>query len=353
MIISRTPFRISFFGGGTDFPAWYRDHGGAVLATAIDKYCYLTCRYLPPFFEHKYRILWSKSERCKTLDDITHPVIAHAVRMLSIEEGLEIHHDGDLPARSGMGSSSSFAVGLLHALYALKGMMVSREQLLADSLRLEQEILKDTVGSQDQTIAAYGGFNFVEFQTNGGISVNPVCVDASRLSELNDHLMLFFTGISRISSKISQAYVSNLPVKEQALIKMRQIVDAAIGILRGHGGLDEFGRLLHESWLIKKTFSDSVSNARCDEIYETARAAGAIGGKVLGAGGGGFMLFFAGPEKRGQIREKLKNLVHVPFRFEPTGSQIIYYSSPVHFFEEEQELEERIKDNGRQCVLDD
>jgi D-glycero-alpha-D-manno-heptose-7-phosphate kinase len=353
MIISRTPFRISFFGGGTDFPAWYRQHGGAVLATAIDKYCYLTCRYLPPFFEHKYRILWSKSERCKTLEDITHPVIAHAVRMLHIEEGLEIHHDGDLPARSGMGSSSSFAVGLLHALYALKGAMVSREQLLADSLRLEQEILKDTVGSQDQTIAAYGGFNFVEFQSNGGISVNPICIDAARLSELNDHLMLFFTGISRTSSEISQTYASNLQAKENALHKMRQIVDAAIGVLRSKGSLDEFGRLLHESWLIKKSLSASISTSRCDDIYESARAAGALGGKVLGAGGGGFMLFFVSPENRRQIREKLKDLVHVPFRFEPTGSQIIYYTSPIHFFEEEQELEERIKDNGRLSVSDE
>ena len=331
MIISRTPFRVSFFGGGTDFPAWYLENGGAVLSTAIDKYCYLTCRYLPPFFEHNYRILWSKTERCKDVDEITHPVIPKAIKWMKIIHGLEIHHDGDLPARSGMGSSSSFVVGLLHTLNALKGNMLSREQLLEDSIYFEQEILKENVGSQDQTSAVYGGFNILELRRNGKICVNPVTLSTSKLDKFNDHLMLFFSGISRISSHVTESFTSNMKQKETELLQLRQMVDEGIGILSSHTDINEFGKLLHKAWRVKRTLSGKVTNHDCDRIYQTAMSAGAIGGKILGAGGGGFILFFVPPEKQNDVLKALNGLVCVPFKINAPGSQIIHYESPNNY----------------------
>lgn len=328
MIISRTPFRVSFLGGGTDFPAWYLENGGSVLSTAIDKYCYLTCRYLPPFFDHKYRILWSKTERCKQLEEITHPVIPKAVKWMDIAHGLEIHHDGDLPARSGMGSSSSFVVGLLHTLYALKGKMIAREQLLEKSIHFEQEILKENVGSQDQTSAVYGGFNLLEYKKSGNICVSPVTISVDRMKSFNDHLMLFFSGISRISSQVTEGFTSNIENKRSELRQFRQMVDEGIGILNSDCDILEFGKLLHEAWRIKRTLSDKVSNHDCDRIYQTAISAGAVGGKILGAGGGGFILFFVPPKRREKVRMALEGLVHVPFAINAPGSQIIHYESP-------------------------
>lgn len=328
MIISRTPFRVSFLGGGTDFPAWYLENGGAVLSTAIDKYCYLTCRYLPPFFDHNYRILWSKTERCRHLEEITHPVIPKALKWMNITHGLEIHHDGDLPARSGMGSSSSFVVGLLHTLYALKGKMVSREQLLEKSIHFEQEILKENVGSQDQTSAVYGGFNLLEYKKNGNICVNPITLSIDRMRSFNDHLMLFFSGISRISSQVTEGFTSNIDNKRSELRQFRQMVDEGIRILNSDGDILEFGGLLDEAWRIKRTLSDQVSNHDCDHIYQTAISAGAVGGKILGAGGGGFILFFVPPELQEKVRNALKGLVYVPFTINAPGSQIIHYESP-------------------------
>jgi len=325
MIISRTPFRISFFGGGTDYPSWYRTHGGAVLATTIDKYCYLTCRYLPPFFEHRFRIVYSKIERCHTLDEIIHPAVREVLRFLKTDRGVEVHHDGDLPARSGMGSSSAFTVGLLHALYALKGAMPSKHQLAMESIHLEQEILKETVGSQDQVSAAYGGFNHIAFLTNGEISVRPITVERQRLLDLNAHLLLFYTGIKRTASEVADSYVNNFDDKKRQMRILKDLVDESIAVLTSQQDLRYFGELLHEAWLAKRSLSAKVSNSEIDGLYGDAVSAGALGGKLTGAGGGGFLLLFAPPEKHEAIKEKLNHLLHVPFKFDFAGSQIIFY----------------------------
>lgn len=324
MIISRTPYRISFFGGGTDYPAWYHKHGGAVIATTINKYCYLTCRYLPPFFEHRIRVVYSKIEDCRTIEEIQHPAVRAVLRYLNIERGLEIHHDGDLPARSGMGSSSAFTVGLLHALYALQGMMPGKHQLAMESIRVEQDCLHETVGSQDQVLAAYGGFNHVMFLPNGEISIRPITLPKERTEELNMYLMLFYTGKKRTASDIADSYVHELDSKKRQLRIMRDLVEESISILAGGRDMQEFGELLHETWQFKRSLSHKVSNPLLDEIYEQAMAAGAIGGKVTGAGGGGFMLFFVPLVKQQAVKHALKHLIHVPFKFEYSGSQIIF-----------------------------
>lgn len=324
MIISRTPFRISFFGGGTDYPAWYRQHGGAVLATTIDKYCYLTCRYLPPFFEHRIRVVYSQIENCQSIDDIAHPSVREILRYLEIERGIEIHHDGDLPARSGMGSSSAFTVGLLHALYALQGQMPSKQQLAKESINIEQEILKETVGSQDQVLAAYGGLNHVTFLANDEFSVRPITLTQERIKELNSHLMLFYSGIKRTASNIAESYVHDIDTKKRQLRILKDLVEESIGILNSGQDLIAFGELLHEAWQAKRSLSDRVSNPEIDDIYQLARDSGAIGGKITGAGGGGFLLLFVPPDKQTEIREKLNKLIYVPFKFEFTGSQIVF-----------------------------
>jgi D-glycero-alpha-D-manno-heptose-7-phosphate kinase len=325
MIISRTPYRISFFGGGTDYPAWYRKHGGAVLATTIDKYCYLTCRYLPPFFEHRIRVVYSKVENCQTIEEISHPSVREVLRHLNMGRGVEIHHDGDLPARSGMGSSSSFTVGLLNALYALKGQMVSKQQLAQESIYIEQEILKETVGSQDQMSAAHGGLNIIEFFPTGKISVRPVTLNQERIEELNSHLMLFYTGIIRTASNVAESYVNNIENGKRQLCMLNDFLRESISILNDGNDINEFGRLLHEAWQVKRSLSNKVSNSSVDEIYSVVRSAGAIGGKLTGAGGGGFMLLFVPPENQVKVREKLNRLIHVPFKFESSGSQIIFF----------------------------
>ena len=236
MIISRTPYRISFFGGGTDYPAWYRRHGGAVLAATINKYCYLTCRYLPPFFEHRTRVVYSKMEVVQSLDELVHPSARETLRFLKMDRGVEIHHDGDLPGRSGMGSSSAFTVGLLHALYALKGQIVGKRQLARESIHLEQDILQETVGSQDQVCAAYGGVNRINFFPNGDFSVQPMTVSQERLAELNSHLMLFYTGIKRTASQVAASYVTKMEKRAALLDKMRECVDKSCDILSGKTG---------------------------------------------------------------------------------------------------------------------
>jgi D-glycero-alpha-D-manno-heptose-7-phosphate kinase len=335
MVISRTPFRISFFGGGTDYPIWYRDHGGTVLGTTIDKYCYLSCRYLPPFFEHRIRLVYSRIENCQNVDEIVHPAVREVLRFLGIGRGVEIHHDGDLPARSGMGSSSSFTVGLLHAMYALQGNMPSKRQLALESIRIEQELIKETVGSQDQMLAAFGGFNHIVFAANGEISVRPVTVSPDRLKELNSHLMLFYSGIERTASDIAESYISDLNGKKSQLRIMKDLVDESISILNGGRDITAFGALLHESWQAKRGLSPKVSSTQVDEIYELALAKGALGGKLLGAGGGGFMLLFVPPAQQARVRESLKNLIYVPFRFEFAGSQIIFFDPQEEYFTEE------------------
>ncbi len=327
MIISRTPFRLSFFGGGTDYPAWFRNHGGAVLATTINKYCYLTCRYLPPFFEHRIRLVYSKIESCQTVDEIAHPAVREILRYLQIDRGVEIHHDGDLPARSGMGSSSAFVVGLLHALYALKGHMVSKRQLATEGIHIEQERLKETVGSQDQISAAYGGFNHIAFLPNGDFSITPMTLSVERMQELNSHLMLFYTGIKRTASDVAESYVTDIESRKRQLRIMKDLVEEGVSILNSHSDIAGFGELLHEAWEAKRSLSAKVSNPHVDEIYTEARAAGAIGGKLTGAGGGGFLLLFAPPACHGAIREGLNRLIHVPFKLEGSGSQIIFFDA--------------------------
>ena len=325
MIISRTPFRISFFGGGTDYPDWYLKQGGAVLSTTFDKYCYITCRELPPFFDHKYRIAYSVVENAKEVCDIKHPAVRAVLQEIGFEHGLEIHVDADLPARSGLGSSSSFIVGLLNSLYALKGQRLSRDFLAREAIRIEQEVIAESVGSQDQTAAAYGGFNVINFQQDGGLKVEPVILATDRKNLLNSHLMLFFTGFSRIASEIAKDQIANIEKKVDELHRMRRMVDEALDILSNGQDICLFGELLHSAWVCKQSLSDKVSTSQIDSIYETARKAGAIGGKLLGAGGGGFMLLFVEPEKQSQVREVLKEFVHVPFQFEAAGSQVIYY----------------------------
>ena len=336
MIISRTPFRISFFGGGTDYPAWYRKHGGVVLATAIDKYCYLTCRYLPPFFGHRFRVVWSKIENCQTNDEIAHPAVRGILRYLNLNRGVEIHHVGDLPARSGMGSSSSFTVGLLHALYALKGQIPNRHQLAMESIYIEQELLKETVGSQDQVSAAYGGFNHITFFPNGEISVRPITIAPERMRELNSHFMLFYTGIQRTASNIAQSYVNDIEDRKRQLLIMKDLVEQGISILNSSRDITGFGELLQEAWQTKRSLSSMVSNSHADEIYEQAISAGAIGGKLTGAGGGGFILLFVPPSRQRKVKEKLNKLIYVPFRFEFSGSQIIFFDPEQDYSAEEQ-----------------
>jgi D-glycero-alpha-D-manno-heptose-7-phosphate kinase len=326
VIITRTPYRVSFFGGGTDYPGWFREHGGAVLATTLDKYCYITCRHLPPFFQHKHRIVYSIIENVSRVDEIQHPAVRAALQWAKIEEGLEIHHDGDLPARSGLGSSSSFVVGLVHALHALDGKMTNRNQLAETAIHIEQELLKENVGSQDQILAAYGGLNFIEFRSDGSFDVRPVVVSQERKESLAGHLMLCFTGFSRFASEVAKSQLDNLHTKQRQLTRMRQMVDEGLGILvNSSAPIQMFGELLHEAWQNKRSLSHMVTTPEIDQIYDAARDAGVIGGKLLGAGGGGFMLLFAKPEDHPKIRERLKSLIHVPFKFEDAGSRVVLY----------------------------
>jgi D-glycero-alpha-D-manno-heptose-7-phosphate kinase len=326
MIITRTPFRVSFFGGGTDYPGWFNAHGGEVLSTAIDKYCYITCRHLPPFFEFKHRIVYSLIENVRHWDEIKHPAVRAVLQWANCDKGLEIHHDGDLPARSGLGSSSSFTVGLVHALAAMQGRYVAKDDLARDAIHIEQDIIRETVGSQDQVAAAFGGFNRIEFKRNGAFQVSPVIVKKRRIEELQGHLMLCFTGFSRIASEVAQSKIANLKKRELELHRMQAMVEQAVKILHSDSTpIDEFGHLLNESWKYKKELSEKVSTPEIDSLYEAALEAGATGGKILGAGGGGFLLLFVKPELRARVRERLKQLIHVPFGFDEAGSRVVLY----------------------------
>jgi len=327
MIISRTPFRVSFFGGGTDYPAWYREHGGAVLSTAINKYCYITCRYLPPFFDYKYRIRYFQREEANSIDEIQHPSVRECLVFANVSKGVDIVHHADLPAQSGLGSSSTFTVGLLHALYALKHEMPTKRELAINAIRIEQDRMQESVGSQDQTIAAFGGLNRIEFGGSHEIMVRPIILQPAKMERLEQSLMLFFTGFTRTASDIANEQIRQIPAKKTDLRHMMQLVDEAMDILQDKGDrLDDFGRLLHEQWLIKRGMSAEISNDGIDAIYDAGLKAGALGGKLLGAGGGGFMLFFVRLEQQEQVKEALKHLLYVPSRFDHLGSQIIYYS---------------------------
>jgi D-glycero-alpha-D-manno-heptose-7-phosphate kinase len=325
MIITRTPLRVSFFGGGTDYPAWFREHGGAVLATTIDKYLYLHCRYLPPFFDFKSRIVWSKIEQVQQPSEIAHPAIRGVLEWMKIDEGVEIHHHGDLPARTGLGSSSSFSVGLLHALHALRGELVSKRKLAEEAIFVEQQVLQENVGVQDQIQSAFGGLNRIDIRTDGSFEVTPLVVRAERLVGLQKHLLLLYTGLSRTASEIAAEQVATVGAKTAELKAMREMVDQGEKILVGNGDLREFGRLLDESWKLKRSLSSKIAPTFVNEIYDIARQAGADGGKLLGAGGGGFMLIFVTPEKRASVLKSLQKLLPVPFQFERSGTQIVLY----------------------------
>ncbi len=328
MIITRTPFRISFFGGGTDFPAWYRENGGAVLSTTIDKYCYVHLRRLPPFFDYKHKVVFfSKQEAFNEIDEIRHPAVRETYRFMNVSDGLVMQHDGDLPSHSGLGSSSSFTVGLLHALYTLSGRMVTKKRLALEAIHIEQEMIKEAVGSQDQVAVSFGGLNKIVFLANQNIEVTPVTVGAGKIQSLSEHLMLFFTGFARFAVEIEQDKMKQLSKRSSELTSMHAMVDQAIDILNGDSAdLDDFGRLLHETWTRKRSLSVKVSNNHIDEIYETARKAGALGGKILGAGGGGFILFYVKPELQEAMKKALGKLLYVPFRFDMLGSQVIYFA---------------------------
>jgi D-glycero-alpha-D-manno-heptose-7-phosphate kinase len=326
MIISRTPFRVSLFGGGTDYPVWFRKHGGAVLGLAINKFCYISVRRLPPFFEHRSRIVYSQIELVNSAAEIRHPAVRAILSDLAVNDGLEIHHDADLPARSGLGSSSSFTVGLLHALYALDNKMISKRDLALEAIRIEQDVLKEPVGSQDQIWAAYGGFNRIDFLPDSTFTVSPIIVSSERRREFNQSLMLFFTGFSRFASDFAVDHMNNVGKNKNQLTALRGIVDTAVEILIDEKiPLRELGALLHESWQLKRELAASVSNRQIDEIYESARDAGALGGKLLGAGGGGFMVFYVETAMQKQVRERLRNLIHVSIDIDGDGSKIVLY----------------------------
>ena len=323
MIISKTPYRISFFGGGTDYPQWYLKNNGQVVSTSINKYIYITCRYLPKFFDHKYRIIWSRIELVNSLNDINHPSIREVLKFLKIKDGLEIHYDGDLPSRSGIGSSSSFTVGLLNALYALKKKKISKKMIALKSIHVEQNILKEVVGSQDQIASSYGGLNHIKFYNNGSFKVHKLNISEMRKKKLEKNLLLFFTGIKRTAEKVASTYVFNMKNLSHEMSMTNFFVDEFLKILK-NGSIDDVGYLLDESWNIKRKFSSVVSNKNIDKYIEIAKSNGALGCKILGAGSGGFLLVYAKNKFHKSIIKSLNNLIEVPFHFENQGTTIIF-----------------------------
>jgi D-glycero-alpha-D-manno-heptose-7-phosphate kinase len=323
MIITRTPFRISFFGGGTDYPIWYKKMGGAVIGTSIDKYCYVTTRYLPPFFDHKFRIRYTKREERNTVDDIEHPSVRECLKYLDFRQGVEMVHTSDLPAMSGLGSSSAFTVGFLNSLHNLRGETTDKTKLASEAIHIEQNLIKENVGSQDQIITAVGGLNYITFGSKGN-KIIKLNIPPERLKNLENRILLFFTGFVRHASEILAEQIKNTYDRTAELAEMMSLANKAKDILCSNRNLDEFGILLDRTWQIKKKLSSKITNPYIDEIYRTARAAGALGGKLLGAGSAGFMIFYASPEKHSAIKKELINILNIPFKFENQGTQIIY-----------------------------
>lgn len=334
MVIAQAPFRMSFFGGGTDFPAFYEEHGGKVISTSIDKYCYVNVRHLPPFFDYTSEISYSKRERVNSVEEIQHPAIREAMKYLDMRE-LAFSYNADLPARSGLGTSSSFAVAMLMAFYALKGKYVDKKRLAEEAIHLERVLCAESGGVQDQIAAAYGGLNAIRF-SKGGFQVDPIVISDERKERLNDSLMLFFTGFSRYSFTIQQEHEKAIHSKEKELLEMLSLADRAEEILTG-GDLDEFGRMLDHTWRLKRGVNGAVTTSQIDEAYEAAVQAGALGGKLLGAGGGGFLLLYVQPERQGRVRRALRKLKEIPFRFETGGARILYYASEFYVIPEEEE----------------
>lgn len=325
MIITRTPFRMSFFGGGTDMPAFFNKYGGAVISTTFDKFCYVNVRHMPPFHPYISELVHNRFERVNNIEDIEHPLIRECMRLHDIHE-IRLTYEGDLPARTGLGTSSTFAVGMLNAFCALKGKMMSHRALAEEAIKVERDILKEHGGWQDQVAAAYGGLNRIDFQDND-FSVHPIIIHPDRKKELDENLLLFYTGVQRFSSEI-QADTFSKPVdKTKQLMDMLSLVDEAEQILTNKNtSLNEFGKLLDETWKLKRRTGNKVSNGSIDELYDRAIRVGALGGKLLGAGGGGFLLFYCEKDKQETLIRALEQLMVVPFHFENDGAQVLYYS---------------------------
>ena len=326
MIITKTPLRISFFGGGTDYPAYYEAHGGEVLSTSIDQYVYLTVSRLNPLFEHRIRVAYSRTELVREVAEIEHPSVRGCLRHLGLESGLEISVTADLPARTGLGSSSAFTVGLLHALHAQRGELLSREALAREAIHVEQKVIGERVGSQDQVGTAIGGFNRIHFSKDAGFSVEPLPLPDERRRALQHRLLLYFTGLARYAEDILDEQCERVNDNLATLARMRgHVAEATRIVCNPAGDLDDFGRLLDEGWRLKRSLSSKVSNSSVDAAYAAAKRVGALGGKLLGAGGGGFLLLYAAPDAHESIAAALPSLTRVPFSFENGGTQLIYY----------------------------
>lgn len=329
MIITKTPFRMSFFGGGTDMEDFFRVHGGAVLSTTFDKYCYVNVRHLPPFFDYRTELSYSKTERVTSIESIQHPAIRNAMKMLNMHE-IRLTYEADLPARSGLGTSSSFAVGMLSAFYALKGKYADKKKLADEAIYLERVLCGEAGGWQDQIAASYGGFNRINFNKDGTYDVLPIIISPERKKQLDHNLMMFFTGFTRFSSDVQKANAASSETqeaKEKRLLEMLELVDDAEDVLTNKKrDLDEFGRLLDHTWKLKRQTGSAVSTSNIDALYQRGIEAGALGGKLLGAGGGGFLVFYVQPEKREALKAAMHDLLYVPFHFEDGGSRVLYYS---------------------------
>lgn len=323
MVITKTPFRMSFLGGGTDFKTFYDKYGGSVISTTFDKYCYISTRHLPRFFNYSNQFVYSKIESTKNWDSIEHPLIRNTMKFMNMHE-IRLSYDADLPAKSGLGTSSSFAVGMINAFHTLKGEYASKKQLADEAIFVERQLCEEAGGIQDQIAAAYGGFNRIYFGPDG-YSVSPLVMSPKRKQELNDNLLLFFTGISRLSHNIQQSTQKSLVSKETDLLEMLQLVDEAEHVLTSQTNLNEFGKLLDYSWKLKRGISNKVSTSTIDVLYKCAIEAGALGGKLLGAGGGGFFLFYVEKEKQNKVIQSMPNLLHIPFNFEKDGARVIHY----------------------------
>jgi D-glycero-alpha-D-manno-heptose-7-phosphate kinase len=327
MVICRTPLRISFFGGGTDYPVWYKNHGGAVISATINKYSYITARWLPPYFDYKHRIRYYQQQEANSLDEIRHPSVRECARYLNVNNGLEVVHNADVPAQSGLGSSSTFTVGMLHALHTLQNHMPTKRQLATEAIHVEQELIGEAVGSQDQTAAAFGGLNLIRFDGVRGIDVDPVVISTERLKTLQDSLILIFTGLSRNASEIASLQIAATPSKTSELKNIQTICEQALEyMIRSKKSWDELGGLLDAQWNIKRSLTEKITTHVIDELYERAKKAGALGGKLLGAGGGGFLLLYVPEKNRARVLECFATNLIIPFRFEFTGSKIVYYS---------------------------
>lgn len=337
MIITKTPFRMSFFGGGTDMESFFRNYGGAVLSTTFDKYCYVNVRHLPRFFDYTTELSYAKIERVTSVDDIVHPAVRNAMKMLDMHE-IRLTYEADLPARSGLGTSSSFAVGMLNAFYALKGKYADKKRLADEAIYLERVLCNEAGGWQDQIAASYGGFNRIEFNKNGTYDVKPIIIHPDRKKRINDNLLMFFTGFTRFSSDLQKANQAGYDEKVKQLQQMYVLVDDAERVLEDkHADLDDFGRLLDKTWRLKRQTGGAITSNSIDALYEKGISAGALGGKLLGAGGGGFLVFYVQPEKQAAVKDAMKDLLYVPFQFEDGGTRVIHYTPESYIPKEEEE----------------